>query len=189
PNGEVIIFAAVGGPNGGIWRSLDTGKHWQLMRAGQATDVVLSPNSGTAGSNNLQVVYGAFLGEGVFLSPNQGQTWNLMTGLVGNPLFRDNDVALEPAIPVTAPASTPNGAQGRILLATPALTGDRVQDLLYQGWLYAAVSKADGHLDGLYVTKDFGDNWTKVRIPLYPLGNKVNSPPIEGYPTNDVTKT
>ena len=51
------------------------------MRAGYATDIVFDPNSGAinAVSNptgNLRILYGAFQGEGVFLSPNQGQTWN-----------------------------------------------------------------------------------------------------------------
>ena len=30
PSGQVIIYAALSGPNGGIWRSEDTGKTWQL---------------------------------------------------------------------------------------------------------------------------------------------------------------
>ena len=47
PTGQVIIYAALSGTNGGIWRSENTGKTWQLMLAGQATDVVLDPNSGT----------------------------------------------------------------------------------------------------------------------------------------------
>ena len=92
PDGQVIIYAALSGSNGGIWRSVDTGKTWQLMRAGQATDVVLDPASGhrsTRPSGNLQIVYAAFRGEGVFISPNQGQVWNLMTGGIGNPLIVD----------------------------------------------------------------------------------------------------
>ena len=40
-NGQVIIYAALGGTNGGIWRSVDTGGHWQLLQAGNGTDVVL----------------------------------------------------------------------------------------------------------------------------------------------------
>ena len=29
PNGQVIIYAALSGPTGGIWRSEDTGKTWR----------------------------------------------------------------------------------------------------------------------------------------------------------------
>ena len=48
------------------------------MKAGYATDVVFDPNSGTpnAVSNptgNLQTLYAAFLGQGIYLSPNQGK--------------------------------------------------------------------------------------------------------------------
>ena len=30
PNGQVIIYAAMSGTNGGIWRSEDTGKTWHI---------------------------------------------------------------------------------------------------------------------------------------------------------------
>ncbi|HEX2971488.1 MAG TPA: proprotein convertase P-domain-containing protein, partial [Tepidisphaeraceae bacterium] len=177
PAGEVIIYAALSGGqiNGGIWRSLDTGKHWTLMRGGQATDVVLDANSGyydvyDSATGNLQVIYGAFRGEGVLRSPNRGQVWLPMPGGMGVPTIRDVDnlPGSMPAVPLASASSTPNGAKGRIVLAKPALTGDPVQDLLYQGWLYAAVVAAspgrEGLFDGLYVTKDYGQNWTKVRL-------------------------
>ena len=87
--GQVIIYAATSGRNGGLWRSLDTGAHWQLMRAGNATDVVFDPSSSTGGNGNLQVIIAAFQGDGVYLSPNRGQIWNLLAGGVGNPLIVD----------------------------------------------------------------------------------------------------
>src|SRR5207248_466954 len=34
PTGEVIVYAALGGANGGVWRSVDTGKHWTQVPAG-----------------------------------------------------------------------------------------------------------------------------------------------------------
>src|SRR4029077_4870392 len=65
PTGQVIIYAAMSGTNGGIYRSEDTGKTWTLVLTGQATDVVLDPSSGlildpttdTFHPGNLQVVY------------------------------------------------------------------------------------------------------------------------------------
>ena len=51
-NGNIIIYAALGGGQaagvgqGGIYRSIDSGHTWQLMKAGFATDVVFDPNSG-----------------------------------------------------------------------------------------------------------------------------------------------
>ena len=183
PDGEVIIYAALSGRNGGIWRSVDTGKTWQLMRSGQATDLVLDPASGTgAPGGNLQVLYGAFRGEGVFLSPNRGQIWSLMAGGVGNPLiFNESFQNVNPAA-----SDTPNGANGRIVLGKPALTGNIVQDQIYRGWLYAAVAAPDGSLDGVFLTKDFGQNWTQVRIPSpAPLPGTVG-PFRQAIPTNDV---
>ena len=43
----------------------DTGKPWTRIRAGNATDVLLAAGSAGAGGN-LQILYAAFRGEGVF---------------------------------------------------------------------------------------------------------------------------
>ena len=129
PTGQVIIYAALSnnasGTNGGIWRSEDTGMTWNLMLAGNASDVVLNPDSGivldpdtdTEVNGNLQVVYAGMVGQGVFMSPNQGSFWSMMTGGVGNPLIVNlfNNKNTNPA---TNPS--PNGAEGRIVLAVPA---------------------------------------------------------------------
>ena len=107
----------------------------RMMLAGQATDVVLDPDSGTVLNpdtdttvqGNLQVVYAGIRGVGVFMSPNQGQVWNLMTGGVGNPLIvNDFNAPATNVNPATGP--TPNGAEGRIVLAVPNATGNAAED-------------------------------------------------------------
>ena len=45
----------------------------------------------------------------------------------------------------------------------PAATNNRWNQI-YAGWLYAAVATPTGGFDGLFVTKDFGENWTQVNI-------------------------
>ena len=118
------------------------------------------------------------------MSPNQGQVWNLMAGGVGNPLIVNDYVADQPNVnPVAGP--TPNGAQGRIVLAVPDATGNAAQDPIYAGWLYAAVATPAGSFDGLFVTKDFGQNWTKVRIPTLP---PVFGTIAQAIATNDVSQ-
>ena len=207
PTGQVIIYAALSGANGGIWRSEDTGQTWVQMLAGNATSVVLNPNSGTVlnpttGTNvqgNLQVVYAGFASPtgttgaaaGVYLSPNQGQVWSLMAGGIGNPLIIDNTTGAD-VNPVTNPS--PNGVGGRITLAVPAPNGNAVQDAIYSGWLYAAVVTPSGGFDGLFVTKDFGENWTNVGLNTALPANSILAPvsqsPIpfnQGIPTNDIT--
>ena len=193
PSGQVIIYAAMSGPHGGIWRSEDTGNTWQLMLAGQATDVVLDPNSGTllspdasVGVNgNLQVVYAGIRGVGVFISPNQGQVWNQMNGGIGNPLIIDTNTGKN-----VNPANglTPNGAEGRIVLAVPTPTGNAAQDVIYSGWLYAAVADPSGKLYGIFVTKDFGQNWTQIRIPTLPPLSSGGSTYAQAIPTNDISQ-
>ncbi|MCY2951172.1 MAG: proprotein convertase P-domain-containing protein [Planctomycetota bacterium] len=203
PAGDMIIYAAVRDPvapaagattRGGIWRSLDSGRTWQQMRAGaNACDVLLDQNSGYFDqygkpTGNLQVVYAAFEGDGIYKSPNRGQVWNLMDGNVGDPLLIDRYAYPGyPPIAVNHPAyfnpdyvgfnglEAPNGANiERIVMAKPAITNDPVKDLLYQGWLYAAAVSnvtytplnAIVHFANVYITKDYGENWTRIRLPI-----------------------
>jgi subtilisin-like proprotein convertase family protein len=185
PGGSVIAYLAVSGTNGGIYRTVDGGDHWTLQRAGQATDVVFANASADPVNGVLRILYAGFKGEGIFLSPNEGDRWNLLTGGAGV-LWR-NGLGLPNFVQVTNSNLTPGMGQGRIVLATPALIPSsepnaRVENLLYQGWLYAYVSKTDNHSDGLYVTKDFGQNWTKVHATVI----KTNGLPTAI--TNDDTK-
>jgi subtilisin-like proprotein convertase family protein len=198
PTGDVVIYGALIGANGGVWRSTDTGKHWQLMRAGQATDLVFDPNSGHVNTisnptGNLEVLFAGFQGDGVYVTPNRGATWSLMAGGVGNPFLQNPFLNPPQAIPVNAPSATPNGPKGRIVLGKPDLTGQFLpdgtytgnvaQDLIYETWLYALVVTTGGTLDGLYLTKDLGANWTKIAMPTLPPVNGVNL----AVPTNDTT--
>jgi subtilisin-like proprotein convertase family protein len=187
PNGEVIFYAALSDATssgkGGIYASFDTGKHWELLRSGQATDVAFPTAASDTLNNagNFQTLYGAFRGDGVYLSPNQGGRWNLMDGQVGDPQIRQGDVFNQPAVGVSS-LPQPNGAFGRIDLVTPFATGSPVQDAIYAGWLYAVVVNTNNSLNGLYLTKDFGQTWTKVKIPVQTGGT---APNLTAFPVND----
>jgi subtilisin-like proprotein convertase family protein len=190
PN-DVIVYVAMSGPNGGLWRSLDSGNHWQRMSSPSsqgttATDVLLAPASASVSSGNLQRVYAAFEGSGVYMSLSQGTNFTLMTGGVGNALIRDGDFSPATSIPVANAGVNPNGAFGRIVLAMPALTGKPNQDLLYSGWLYAVVANPDGTMHGLYVTKDAGANWTQIHLPVRIIQVSGTFVP-EAIPSNDET--
>lgn len=197
PNGDAIVYAALAdidangnlvanGPKGGLWKSIDSGKTWVLMRGGQVTDVTLDLKSTNANSGNLDILYAAFRGDGVYFSPNGGQNLDLMTGTVGNPLIQSVDTG-QPQPTSVAIADTPNGKPGRIVLAKPALTGNDLSDRIYQGWLYAAVvqqgagdivENGSSAIIGVYMTKDFGQNWVPVRFSA--LGGSE-------IPTNDTS--
>ncbi len=182
PTSQLIIYAAVSGPTGGVWRSEDGGAHWTNLLPGQATSVVLDQDSGglntgngTIVQGNLQIIYAGIRGVGVEMSPNEGQFWSVMTGGEGNPLII-NDYNDTNVNPTNGP--TPNGAEGVIDLVVPNATGNNAWDPIYEGWLYAAVeTPADGFF-GLFVTKDFGENWTEVHIPNLE----------QAIPTNDVNQ-
>jgi hypothetical protein len=185
--GGAIIYAAMGGSNGGLWKSTDSGMHWRMIRTGYATDVVLAPSSVDATTGNMRIVYAGFRGEGVFMSDGGGDNgFMMMDGTSGDKLIRDvvPPAHLETPVANTPPPNGgPNGNKGRIVLASPALSGSRAEDLSYQGWLYAYVATTGGTTDGFYVTKDFGQNWTKVHIGI------TNIPPSKLLlvPTNSDT--
>ena len=181
-----VLYAAFSnGPtnlNGGLYRSLDGGADWVLapnssgslangtatpIMAGNATDVVLAAGSADA-HGNLQQLYAAFQGLGVYgtTSATSATTLAQLAGGLGDPSRQNVDGPTPVTVGVSNPASTPNGANGRIVLATPALTSSPLENSFYEGWLYAAVSNvSDSGLAGLYVSKDFGRNWTMIQLP------------------------
>ena len=64
------------------------------------------------------------------------------------------------------------------------MIGNTAANEVYEGWLYAAVSTPTGGFDGLFMTKDFGQNWTKVGLnTLAPF-----SANQQAVATNDITK-
>ena len=200
--GNVIVYAALsdidvnGGlvtttTKGGIWRSLDSGNTWTLMLPGQATDVVLDLNNPNPTSGNVDTVFAAIRGQGVYRSPNRGQSFNLMTGTIGDPLIQNGNPPLATPVLVSnaGNGNTPNFlggnalATGKIVLAKPNpepsnVPGYKAFNITTEGWLYAAVvilpngdrvtsgpnSDVDQDADyaGLYMTKDFGQNWVLV---------------------------
>ncbi len=201
PAGEVIVYFAVSGTNGGVYRSVDTGRTWALVRAGNATDVFLAAglrSTGTGSSGALSFLYAAFAGEGVFTTPQATSATTMSPTNVaqGTPLIRniDGGQGKDVAVLVNPPADTPNGAKGRLHIVGPAATGDVLADTFYAGWLYAIVSTAGpgggqnggGNLDGLYMTKDFGRNWVKVHIPVY-FPDRAKFPDA-AFPSNDETR-
>ncbi|MFO0847757.1 MAG: proprotein convertase P-domain-containing protein [Gemmataceae bacterium] len=165
-NNTALYMAVSGGNGAGIWRSKDTGRTWELLRAGDATDVVLSP--GSAGpEGNLQVLYGAMAGDGVYFT---SQATTILAGTLNerrgggllNNLIRDQQ-RNDAAVAVNNSASFPGaGSFDRLTLATPGFTNSPLLNQSYQSWLYALATNADGTFNGLYVTKDFGRNWTRV---------------------------
>ncbi|HEY1684009.1 MAG TPA: proprotein convertase P-domain-containing protein, partial [Tepidisphaeraceae bacterium] len=200
-NGQAIIYVAFTDPTtngkGGLYRSVDSGKTWSLMRAGQATDVVLDLNSAIPSFNNSDVnnptdnvnaIDAAFAGDGIYRSPNRGVTWTELLGTNPDTNILDYSVGNAPPVKVSN-LPTPDGDFGRIVLATPSLTGNPTQDALYEGWLYAAVvsqsnlNNPDGTLLGLYLTKDYGQTWTQVQI-----NGKLINGTISQNPTDDTTQ-
>lgn len=179
-DGNVIVYAALSGSNGGLWRSLDTGQTWQKLSVDSvhgttATDISLNlnsaiPNAISNPTGNVNVINVAFQGRGVYISPNRGQTLNLMAGGSFTPLIRDPSFTPPSAISVAAGTFPAN--PGRIVIARPdPLPGSNPDDprnIIYEGWLYAAVASPGGTFDGLYLTKDNGATWTKLKTNYIP---------------------
>lgn len=197
-NGNLVVYMAVtdltAAGRGGIYRSKDNGRTWNLLNlrdannnpvTGNATDVTLAPGSADA-NGNLAQLYVAISGRGVFSTTNalNATFLNEMAGGQGPAIMRVDGNNASRQIPVNAPPATPSNATGRIVIATPALTGDPLRDSLYKNWLYALVT---GTTNLLYVTKDNGRTWTQVQLPQL---NGVGNTALAGtyYSTNDESK-
>ncbi len=189
-NGQIVVYAAfsngvsiagVANDNGGVYRSLDGGADWTLtgttsgqatpLKSGNATSVVLA--AGSANSNgNLEQLYAGFQGLGVYSTASATVAASLTqqpTHLY--PVREDDDFNPPPQIPTTA-STGPSATSGRIVLATPALTSSPVENSFYQGWVYAAAVNNTGSVS-LYVSKDYGGDWTLIRLPEYVTVNGV----------------
>ncbi|MBN9517993.1 proprotein convertase P-domain-containing protein [bacterium] len=207
PDGGVIVYMALTGAPGqaGVWRSRDGGLTWfdnpstppaqrqPTIRAGAATDIVLAAGSAntvnpvtgaTVANGNLQYLYAAFRGEGVFFTPTAPSAvgMTLMNGAGGLPSTADINAVGTPVVTVQNNPS-PSGNQGRIAIAAPALTNDPLRNSFYKDWLYAVVITPNGGIAGVYQTKDHGVNWTLIQIPAYrPTASTA-------FPTNDETQS
>ena len=180
-DGNVIVYIALSGVNGGIYRSLDSGGHWQLLQGGNATDVVLgAPGKHRFHQERLRVSTVGIEGAAVFSNGSTGApsiggvyftsdaptaaSMSILGGGNGDNERTNIDFLPLLPVPINNDALNPNNnGDGRIALATPAKTGNPLQDTFYQGWIYAAVDT--GPNLGLYMSKDFGLNWTLIPVP------------------------
>ncbi len=116
----------------------------------------------------------------------------LRNGGIGVNLRRDVDAPNTPPNDIAITEGNlgvkPGGANGRIALAVPALVPNNpLENTLLEGWLYVTVINgpltSGGALQGLYVTKDFGANWTQIKIPHN--GTKAAQVPSNNYNLTD----
>ena len=108
------------------------------------------------------------------MSTNQGQSWTLMTGGVGNPLIIDTTTGknVNPASRTARPPTAPRADRpGRPRPDRQRRAGPDLRGLALRGRRHPA-----GGFDGLFVTKDFGENWTQVqhRTTLPPARRNYN---------------
>jgi subtilisin-like proprotein convertase family protein len=187
PTGEVLVYMAIsGGSAPGVYRSINTGRSWTRIQAGNATDVALALGSIPRGgqSKNAEILYAGIPGQGVVFTssaPAAG-SMQLLAGGQGNQNRRTiNPQGLEVEVLVSAPTGRPVGDGGRIALAVPAFEDTDLENSFYQGWVYAFVANSAGGLEGFYTTKDFGRNWTRVNLPMFQPGLPGNK---QGFGTN-----
>ncbi len=198
-NGQAVVYAAT---SGGLYRSSDSGTTWTALTPNtwNATDIVLDPNSKSPTTGNLDTIYVAFSNPisfsnsqfnyggdpvGVYVSTNQGQTLQQLNGGLGkDPLLVTPGFPANP-LPVANQVTPNNVNSAYIVLAKPTLTGNTAENLAYQSWLYAAVENYNGTFQGLYVTKDAGENWTLVQLGNIPGTGSVK----DAVPTNTTTNT
>jgi large repetitive protein len=162
----------------GLYRSMDGGRSWTLLYQGNVDDFVLAAGSELPNSlGRPTIAYMAVEGVGMFRTVQLNgptPTFTAMAGGVGRPTVD----AEAHGLPTNGPADTPNGAKGKIVIAVPSVVPNNpLANNYYQRWVYALVSNADGTFNGLYESKDAGDNWTLVVAPP-------NNPPVPSFFTD-----
>lgn len=186
-----IIYAAVGQGTattanvGGLYRSLDGGRTWAKIYTppanAEVSDFVIAEASAQPTSGNRpQLAYLAVEGVGMFRTTNLNSASPSFTQMLGG---NDRPTVDAPAggKPVDDPQGVPNGDKSKIAIAVPFFTtkvvtdpntgtptvvqDDPLANNYYQRWVYAAVGNDNGTLDGLYMSKDAGDNWVRVYAP------------------------
>jgi subtilisin-like proprotein convertase family protein len=158
-----ILYAAISGTNGGLYRSTDSGLTWQQVRAGNATDVTLVPTGLKDTNGNLLQLWAAFQNDGIYSTSfaTTATSLTIQSGGGGVNTRTNNGNPL----PVSANTISLAG-KGRVLIsAVQPSTSNTLGNSLYAGWLYAAVVSATGSLE-LYMTKDYGQNWTRAVLPI-----------------------
>jgi subtilisin-like proprotein convertase family protein len=190
-NNQAIVYAAT---SIGLYQSLDSGNTWKSLnpvpgQPANATDIILDPASKSPTTGNLDRIYASFSNVtgfsngafaysgpvGVYVSTNQGQTFLPVNGQLGkDPLLVTPGFPANP-LPVGNSVTPNNINSAYIVLGKPALTGNTAENLNFEGWLYAAVENYNGTFQGLYVTKDAGENWTLVQLPNIPGSGSVKA--------------
>ena len=160
------------GTNGGIWRSEDTGKTWlscwPAMRPTWSSIRTAARSSNPTTGTRFRATSRSFTPAirrrpGVYMSPNQGQVWNLHDRRHRQSADHRRHSTWRNVNPITNP--TPNGAGGRIVLAVPQPTGNAVKMPSTRAGSMRRSPPLPATFDGLFVTKDFGQNWTQVCPP------------------------
>jgi photosystem II stability/assembly factor-like uncharacterized protein len=131
-----ILYAAAQGPNGGIMRSADGGRHWtylaqSLFNASLFGAIVVSP----ADSNIVYVAAGGNATHGLYKSIDGGVNWSNLTSS-GIGLGNATDVVIDPGNPSVLYTAIVNGS------AAGATNG------------------------GIYKTTDGGQSWAPMDLPL-----------------------
>ena len=160
----------------GVWRSLDSGRTWQLKRAGNATDLRLRREFGddrhrqpTRLGKSTATLFAAFGSGGaaaIGRSTSPRTSWRYVQPDQRHgrhpavdprrPDFPDNP------IPVTQPPRADRSEDPP--RSSRSFTGNVNQDVQYQSWVYAVGRRGPtaGCRRPLDLTKDLGQSWTRV---------------------------
>jgi len=210
PNNSSQVY--VGGADGGVWRSTDSGAHWTPLSDNQPSlaigGISIDPTNAQiiyAGTGETDYAGDGYLGTGILKSTDGGNTWtdlgasyfgrcNSFSGsrigaIAVNPV--NNQILLAPVQGCPQPGVYRSTNGGNTWTPIAALTGSAPgAAIVWTGGstAYVALSAINGDAaNGVYMTTNGGDTWAPANgtgLNVLPTGNSAGQTALVAAPSN-----
>jgi hypothetical protein len=184
----VFSSLGVGGNLTGLLRTTDGGANWTSLNGGGTLGGMNVSGVAPRGATIVVAANSAsdFANLGIWRSVDTGASWSQVSGASGTglPEGPSFDLAGDPGNPNRLYTNGGNsslyrsddGGKNWVKKSSPAMDGliaDAVNvkiSVVKPSWVYVAIVDGEGVLSGVFVSKNNGDAWTAMDLPMIPEG-------------------
>ncbi len=167
--GPDLVYAGTSSDNelGGVFRSPDHGRTWDLSIAGL---LGLVARGVTVDPSDPGVLYTGIDYLGVFKSIDRGATWERLDLLPANQQILISATLVDPSDPSTVYAGSGFGPGGLFRSRNAGTSWEKIDEVLLMAEALAADPRTPGAVwaagyPGLYHTDDRGETWERLPVP------------------------